>query len=391
MKAEAWIAAELGQCVAAGLRRAPRWIDSAQDAWVTLDNRRVLMLCSNNYLGLANHPALIEAACAAAREQGLGAGASRLISGSMRAHRELEERLAAFKGAEAALLFNSGYNANTGVIAALVSDGDLVCSDQLNHASIVDGCRLSRARVIVYAHRDLNELARALRAPARRKLVVTDSVFSMDGDIAPLREICDLAERYGAMVMADEAHATGVLGPHGAGVAELLGVSDRIGVQMGTLGKALGTFGAFVTGTRKLIDLLVNRARSFIYTTALPPPIVAAAAAALTLVETEPQRRQRALANAARLAAGLQQLGYRVPATGTPIVPVWIGDSGETMSRCEQLLAVGVFVQGIRPPTVPAGTARLRATTMATHQPADLDRALAAFARLGESRAAVPA
>lgn len=377
-----WIAAELARRDASGLRRRLRSIDSPQDPWVTLDGRRVLMLCSNNYLGLANHPGLVEAVAAAARDAGVGAAASRLISGSMRAHGELEERLAAFKNTEAALLFNSGYHANVGVIAALVGPEDTVLSDELNHASIIDGCRLSRARAQVYRHLDLDQLEAGLRLPARRKLVVTDSVFSMDGDIAPLPGICDLAARYGAMVMVDEAHATGVLGATGAGVVELHGVRDRVTVQMGTLGKALGCFGAFVAGQRQVIDLLLNTARSFVYTTALPPAIVAAAAAALTLVETEPERRGQTLANAARLRAGLQRLGYVVPADETPIVPVMIGDPVETMSQCDQLLAEGIFVQGIRPPTVPAGTARLRATTMATHEPGDIDSALNAIARL---------
>jgi len=377
-----WIALELARRDAAGLRRDLRWVDSAQDGWVTLDGRSVLMLCSNNYLGLANHPALREAAMVAARDTGVGAGASRLISGSMRAHRELEERLAAFKGTEAALLFNSGYHANVGIITALVGAGDLILSDELNHASIVDGCRLSRARVHVYRHLDLDRLEDGLRRPARRKLIVTDSVFSMDGDVAPLPEICALAQRYGAMVVVDEAHATGVLGMTGAGAVELHGVRDGVTVQMGTLGKALGCFGAFAAGSRQIVDLLINTARSFIYTTALPPSIVAAAGAALTLIATEPERRARTLARAQRLAAGLRRLGYSVPAGGTPIVPVLLGGAAETMAHCAELLAGDVFVQGIRPPTVPPGTSRLRATTMATHTPADIDHALEAFSRL---------
>ncbi|HVN84097.1 MAG TPA: 8-amino-7-oxononanoate synthase [Candidatus Binatia bacterium] len=376
-----WMAAELAHREAVGLRRSLRWITGAQEPWVTLGERRVLMLCSNNYLGLANHPAIIEAANRAARDGGFGAGASRLISGSMRAHRELEERLAAFKGTEAALLFNSGYHANVGVIAALVGDGDLVCSDALNHASIIDGCRLSRARLAVYPHADTAALDAALRTPARRKLVVTDSVFSMDGALAPLSEIAALAARHGAMLMIDEAHATGVLGDSGSGAVEQCGIADAVTVHMGTLGKALGGFGAFVAGSRRVIDFLVNTARTFIFTTALPPPIVAAAAAALTIVETEPERRARTLARARQLSRGLRQLGYRVPATDTPIVPVWIGEPSATMTLCERLLEAGVFVQGIRPPTVPPGTARLRATTMTTHSEADVDIALTAFAQ----------
>ena len=262
---------ELARRQAAGLARRLRPIDGAQDTWVSVEGRRVLLLCSNNYLGLATHPAVREAASRAAVEYGAGAGASRLISGSMRLHHELEEQLAAFKGTEAALLFNSGYHANIGAITALVGADDAVFSDALNHASIIDGCRLSRAAVAVYPHNDTAALEELLaRSAARRRLVVTESIFSMDGDTAPLVAICDIAERHGAMVMVDEAHATGVVGPRGAGVVAAAGLQRRVTLQMGTLGKALGTFGAFVAGRRVVIDLLINAARSFIYTTALP-------------------------------------------------------------------------------------------------------------------------
>jgi glycine C-acetyltransferase len=382
MGAADFTAEELDKRQAAGLRRRLRCVDGPQDTWVTVDGRRVLALCSNNYLGLANHPALREAACRAATEYGVGAGASRLISGSMHLHHDLEEQLAVLKGTEAALLFNSGYQANIGTIAALVGPGDAVFSDALNHASIIDGCRLSRAQVCVYPHRDVTALETLLaRTAARRRLVVTDSVFSMDGDTAPLAEICDLAERYEAMVMVDEAHATGVIGADGSGMVKAAGLHDRVTVQMGTLGKALGTFGAFVAARRSIVDWLINSARSFIYTTALPPPVVAAALAALTIVRTEPQRRHALRDNAAHLYGGLQRLGLSLPAAPSHIMPVVIGDAARTMRLSERLLADGVFVQGIRPPTVPAGTARLRVTVMSTHTPADLDCAVETLRR----------
>jgi len=373
---------ELARRQAAGLARRLRPIDGAQDTWVTVDGRRVLLLCSNNYLGLATHPAVREAASRAAAEYGAGAGASRLISGSMRLHHDLEAQLASFKGTEAALLFNSGYHANIGAITALVGSEDAVFSDELNHASIIDGCRLSRARVLVYPHNDAGALDELLaRSPARRRLVVTESIFSMDGDTAPLAEICNVAERHGAMVMVDEAHATGAVGPRGAGVVAAMGLQQRVTVQMGTLGKALGTFGAFVAGRRTIIDLLINAARSFIYTTALPPPVVAAASAALKIVASDPQLQQGLADNARRLSQGLRQIGLRVPEVSAHIIPVMIGDATTTMRISDRLLAEGVFVQGIRPPTVPPDTGRLRVTVMSTHTPDDVAFALAAFRR----------
>ncbi len=365
----------------AGLQRQMRPVDGPQDTHLVVDGKRVLSLCSNNYLGLANHPALAEAAAAAARDFGVGSGASRLISGSMRIHHDLEESLAEFKGTERALLFTSGYHANLGTIAALVGPGDTVFSDELNHASLIDGCRLSRSEVSIYPHCDVEQLERQLAAcRSERKLIVTDSIFSMDGDGAPLIEICDVAERYGAMVMVDEAHATGVLGDRGAGLAEQLGVRDRITIQMGTLGKALGSFGAYVAADADVIDHLVNRARPFIYTTALPPPTVAAAAAALELVRNEPGRRESLRRNAARLTRGLRAAGFEIPgADDSHILPVVIGGADETMQLSTDLLDHGVFAHGIRPPTVPRGTSRIRATVMATHSEADIDDAIAAF------------
>lgn len=385
MKAEDWFAQDVARREADGLRRRLRTIDGAQDARVTIAGRSVISLCSNNYLGLANHPALIEAACRAARDYGVGAGASRLISGSMRAHRDLEERLATFKGTEACLLFNSGYHANVGTIPALVGEADAVFSDELNHASLVDGCRLSRAAVHVYPHANAGVLEEMLcRRLDRRRLIVTDSIFSMDGDAAPLAEICALAERYDAMVMVDEAHATGVVGPRGAGLVEALALADRVTVQMGTLGKALGSFGAYVAGSRALIEYLVNSARTFIFTTALPPPVVASAAAALTIVENEPERRERVRRNATRLRAGLGRAGFAVEPTEEHIVPLHIGDGRAATRMSEALLERGVLAQGIRPPTVRPGTERIRATVMATHTDGDIDAAIAAFARVAD-------
>jgi 8-amino-7-oxononanoate synthase len=382
MQADEFFRRELTRLEAEGLRRSLLAVDGAQDTHVRVDGRGVVCLCSNNYLGLANHPAVIEAASRAARDLGVGAGASRLVSGSMRVHHEFEDRIAAFKKTEAALLFNSGYHANIGVIAALAGEGDVVFSDALNHASLIDGCRLSRATVRVYRHCDAGHLEELLAVtPARRRLIVTDSIFSMDGDCAPLCEICSLADHFGALVMADEAHATGVVGPTGAGLAELLGVSDRVDVQMGTLGKALGSFGGYIAGSRALIDYLTNTVRTFIYATALPPPVVAAAGAALDIVIREPARRESVMRNARRLRSRLRDMGYTVPGGAGHIVPVMIGDAGATMRTAEELLQFGVLARGIRPPTVPSGTARIRAAVMATHTDADIDAAVAAFAR----------
>ncbi len=382
---DAFFEDELERIRAAGRWRELRRIEGPVDTWVTIDGARVLALCSNNYLGLANHPALAAAAARAAETYGVGAGASRLISGSLAIHRDLEERLARFKHTEAAVLFPTGYHANVGAITTLVGRGDAVFSDQLNHASIIDGCRLSGAEVHIYPHADAAALDDLLaRTRGRRRLIVTDSVFSMDGDRAPLGEICAIATARAAMVMIDEAHATGVDGPNGAGLVAALGLGDAVTVQMGTLGKALGAAGAFIAGSRALVDLLVNRARSFIYTTALPPPVVAAVAAALDVVEREPERRARLAAISATLRERLRALGFEIPPGEGPIIPVIAGTSERALAWSRGLLERGVFVQAIRPPTVPDGTARLRVTLMATHTDEDLAHAVGAFAALRE-------
>jgi glycine C-acetyltransferase len=372
---------ELDRLDAAGLRRRLRLIESGCEPEVVIDGRPVLLLCSNNYLGLASHPRLQAAAGEALGRWGCGAGASRLISGHLGIHAQVEARLAAFKGTEAALLFPSGYQANVGTITALIGRGDHVFSDALNHASIIDGCRLSRATVHVYAHLDVAALdAMLARTPTdTRRLIVTDSVFSMHGDRAPLGDLVRLARSYHSLLMIDEAHATGVLGPHGAGLADLEDCVDGVTVHMGTLGKALGGAGAYIAGSRALVELVTNRARSFVYSTGLPPASVAAAGAALDVVTGEPERRAALARNAARLRDGLHALGLHTSGD-THIVPVLIGDNARTVAFSEALLARGVLVHPIRPPTVPVGTARLRVTPMATHTDAHIDRALDAFA-----------
>ncbi|MCA9671714.1 MAG: 8-amino-7-oxononanoate synthase [Myxococcales bacterium] len=338
-------------------------------------DKTVVNVCSNDYLGLTRHPALAEAAA----RHGAGAGAARLIGADLAVHRRLESRLATFKGTEAALLFSTGYHANVGTIAALVGRGDVILSDALNHASIIDGCRLSRAHVEVYAHCDVADLERKLvaSAGARRRLIVTDSVFGMDGDCAPLRHIAALARRYDALTFADEAHATGVFGERGRGWVAECGAA--IDVQVSTLGKALGCFGAAVLGERRLVDYLVNRARTFVFTTALPPAIAAAAHAAVDIVDSdEGDRLRRELADRSRALRAA--LGVRAPAGTGPIAPLIVDDAERAVDASRALLARGFFVQAIRPPTVP--TSRLRFAASATLERADIARLGAALAEL---------
>lgn len=364
-----------------GLYRKMRRVEGEQGSTLIVDGKEVINFCSNNYLGLANHPALREAAKAAIERYGCGSVASRLISGNMALHEELEAKIAALKGTESALVFNSGFQANVGLIPTLVGEGDALFSDSLNHASIIDGCRLSRAKVLIYPHCDLSSLKDELEkaSPSGRKLIVTETLFSMDGDEAPLAEIVDLAERYGAMIMVDEAHATGVFGPNGAGVVAKLGLTARISVQMGTLGKAVGSFGAYVAGSRALCELLINRCRSFIFTTSLPPPVLAAAIAAIDLLYKEPQRRLALWHNCRAMKDGLKNLGFPMGQSQSQILPLIIGAAEKCMLFSEHLLQKGIFVQGVRPPTVPEGTSRLRITLMATHTHDHLHRALRAF------------
>ena len=378
------ITAELLRIEEAGLYRKLRRVESDQGPTLRLDGRDVINFSSNNYLGLANHPSLCKAAKEAIDRYGCGSGASRLISGNMTLHEELENKISELKGTEAALVFNSGLQANTGILSTLVGEGDAIFSDALNHASVIDGCRLSRAKVVVYGHCDVDDLEQGLKdAPSiARKLIVTESLFSMDGDEAPLADIVSLAEKHGAMVMVDEAHATGIYEPNGSGLVAKLGLGDRVPIQMGTLGKALGGFGAYVAGSQALRELLINRCRSFIFTTSLPPAVMAMAIAAIDLIKKEPQRRQALRDNCQLLRAGLEAQGYSVRASRSQILPLMIGDATQCMKLSEDLLQRGVFAQGIRPPTVPPGTSRLRITLMATHKREHIDRALKTFKQL---------
>ncbi|PLX89287.1 MAG: 8-amino-7-oxononanoate synthase [Desulfuromonas sp.] len=364
-----------------GMLRSLRCIDSAQGPRVSVDGEEKLLLCSNNYLGLANHPLLVEAAIKATRDFGTGSGASRLVSGSMNLHHRLEERLAGFKGTEAALVFNSGYAANNGIIQGLLGPADVVFSDRLNHASIIDGCRLSGARVLVFEHNDMAALEALMRQEsANRKgrwLIVVDGVFSMDGDLAPLDQLVRLKQRYDAWLMVDDAHGGGVLGDSGRGTGEFFGCSDSIDLQMGTFGKAYGSFGAYLAASRAIVDTLINRARSFIFSTSLPPGVLAANLAAIDLIAgSEGQRRRQQLAfNRALFSRILLDAGLDLCGSQTQIVPILIGEPAPTMAIADELFRQGIFLSGIRPPTVPAGTCRLRATLMADHSQAELQQA----------------
>jgi 8-amino-7-oxononanoate synthase len=363
-----------------GLYRKLRMISGPQGPRVVLNGEPVLLLCSNNYLGLADHPRVREAAADAAMRWGVGAGASRLVSGTMTVHRRLEEALCEFT-----LLFGSGYLANAGIVSALAERGDVVFSDALNHASIVDGCRLARAETFVYDHRDTEHLEWGLeQAEGRGALIVTDSVFSMDGDIAPLEEICRLARRYDVRVMVDEAHGTGAVGPGGRGAVAAAGLEDEVDVVVGTLGKALGSYGAFACCDATMAKYLVNTARTFIFSTALPPPAVAGALAALELLIDDPRRVDKLQANGAVLREALELHGFDAGPSTTQIVPMVIGDAATTVRVCERAIDDGVFAQAIRPPTVPEGTSRLRLAVMATHAKRELQdaaRTLAEAAR----------
>jgi 8-amino-7-oxononanoate synthase len=347
----------------------------------------LLNLSSNDYLGLAGHPALAEAAAHAARERGTGATASRLVVGGDAAYEELERRVAEHKGTEAALVLGSGYAANVGVIPALAGRGNAIFSDELNHASIVDGCRLSRAEVSRYRHRDVEHLEHLLRRSASsRKLIVTDTVFSMDGDTAPLRELVELKERFGAALMVDEAHGAGVFGPFGEGYAHELGVAERVDLHLGTFSKAFGVYGAYVAGREPWLRLLQNACRSLIYSTALPPPVIGAVAAALELVRDADEARQALRRKAERFRARLEAFGLDTCGSTTQIVPVLVGEAGAALELSAELERRGVLAVAIRPPTVPAGTARLRFSLSAAHADADLERALDAVGSLVPER-----
>lgn len=379
---DAFLADELARRDDAGLLRTLRPLER-DGCWVVAEGgRRLLDLSSNDYLGLSCHPTVVDAAARAARRRS-GATASRLIVGTDGRYAALEEKLADFQGTEAALVFGSGYLANVGAISCLVGPEDAVLSDSLNHASIIDGCRLSRAAIHRYEHRDLDQLEAMLRraeqAGARRKLIVTETVFSMSGDVAPLAEIVELKERYGAALLVDEAHADGVFGPRGEGYAHELGVAEQVDLHLGTFGKAFGAYGAYVAGSSLWIDYLTNAARSFVFTTSLPPAVIGAVDAALEVIRDADGLRATLLENAARFRSRLQALGLETCGSSTQIVPLVIGESETALAVSQALEAAGVLVVAIRPPTVPRRTARLRFSVTALHGRADLDRALEAI------------
>ena len=369
-----------------GLLLRPRTLESAQGARATYDGRDVINLASNNYLGLANHPRLNEAACRAAMEFGAGSGAVRTIAGQMTMHRELESRFAAFKHAEAALMFQSGFTSNAGTVAAILTKDDVIVSDRLNHASIIDGARLSRAEIAVFDHRDAAHADRLLSEtarPGRRQLLITDGVFSMDGDIAPLPDLVQVAERHGAIMMVDDAHASGVLGEAGAGTVDHFGLHGRVDIQVGTLSKAIGVLGGFIAGPSHLIEWLQNRGRPYLFSTSAPPAVVAACLTALDVIADEPDRLERLWSNTASFKAGLHELGFDTGASESPITPVITRDEARTQTFAVRLFEEGVFCPAIVFPTVAKGLARVRTIVTADHTEEDLHQALDVFGRVG--------
>ncbi len=361
-----------------GLKRSLRTLDSPQGRIISIEGRNLLNLCSNDYLGLANHLLVKKAAIDAIKEWGFGAGSSRLVSGNMAVHEALEERIRRFKNADSALVFNSGYHANLGVIASLADRETDIFSDKLNHSSIVDACVLSRANVLRYRHRDIDSLEGMLKkSRAKKRLIATDSIFSMDGDIAPIDEISGLLERYDAMLFVDDAHATGVLGDNGRGGLEHFSIRKHPSIiEMGTLGKSIGSFGAFIAGGVELIELLRSRSRPFIYTTALPPCVAAASIKAFDIMEENPNLRQRLRENSEALRRELNECGLDTLLSSTQIIPVLTGSAENTMRISRMLFEKGLFIQGIRPPTVPAGTSRLRLSATALHTKTDIKKAV---------------
>lgn len=391
---------ELASLEKDGLLRKLRWVEGEQAPRVVIDGREVINLCSNNYLGLANHPELKKAAKEAIERYGCSATASRLVVGSMEIHRQLEKKIAEFKKVESALIFSSGYMANLGIISTLVGRGDMIFSDKLNHTSIVDAILLSGAEFKRYPHKDVKALEGMLKRfyesrvtghGSGKKLIITDTVFSMDGDIAPLPELVELVKEFDCMLMLDEAHATGVLGENGRGAVEYFGLEGRFNfIQMGTFGKALGSFGAYVAGTKSLTDYLINKSRPFIYTTGLPPSVAASSLAALEIVQAQPQLRQRLIEMSEFFRDTLLDMGFETLDSQSQIVPILIGDNHKAMEFSKRLFDRGIFIQGIRPPTVPKDMARLRVSVMATHTRRDLEQALEDIEAVGRGLGIIP-
>jgi len=368
-----------------GLFRQLRILDSEQKAHASFDHASVVNLSSNNYLGLTTHPRLRERAEQALRDLGVGSGSVRTIAGTMAIHMELERRLATFKQTEAAVVFQSGFTANAGTVSSILGREDVIISDELNHASIIDGARLSRAAIKVFPHRDIDAARSILKAlPAsQRKLLITDGVFSMDGDLGPLPGLCDLADEFGCVMMVDDAHASGVFGKNGRGTVDHFGMHGRVDVQVGTLSKAIGALGGYVAGTKSLIEFLYHRARPFLFSTSHPPSVTATCIAALDVLESEPEWMERLWANTRFFKAGLQSLGFKTGLSESPITPVITGDGGLAMRLSDRLFAEGVFAQGIAFPTVARDKARVRTIVTATHTREELQFALDAFARVG--------
>ncbi|MGR3173412.1 MAG: 8-amino-7-oxononanoate synthase [Candidatus Scalindua sp.] len=373
-----YISEELEKIRESGLYRELNIVESAQGTHLEIKGKTYLNFCSNNYLGLANNPLVIKAVKDAVEKYGWGAGASRLVSGNMKLHEALEGEISRFKGKEASIVFPTGYMANIGTISSLVSKGDLVICDKLNHASIIDGCRLSGADFRVYPHCDIEKLENVLMKSTKysRKLIVTDTVFSMDGDLAPLPDIVRIARKYNAMVMVDEAHGTGVFGKRGGGVVEHFNLSEKVNIIMGTLSKAVGSLGGYVSGDADLINYLRNKARSFMYTTALPPAVCAASIAAIKLIRENPSLRTSLWNNVRYLKEKLELLNFNVISSESPIIPILIGDAKKAVDVSKFLYKKGILIPAIRPPTVPAKSSRLRMTVMSAHTRKDLERLL---------------
>lgn len=381
-----WLDQEREQLAEASLLFNIRTIDSPMDAWVTIDGRRVLNFCANNYLGLANHPRLRQAAKAAIDQYGIGPGAVRVIAGTMSLHIELEQRLAAFKKAEACITLQSGFMANVAVVPALVGRGDVIFSDELNHASIIDACRLSRAEVVRYAHNDMDDLRRKIAATTEygRRLIVTDGVFSMDGDIAPLPAIVEVAEAEGILVMVDDAHGEGVLGKGGRGIVDHFDLHGRVQVEVGTLSKAFGVVGGLVAGDRRVVEWLRQRARPFLFSSAMTVPDVAACLEATKILQESTELVERLWHNATLFKGAMARMGFDTGHSETPITPVMLGEAALAQQFSRRLFEEGVFAMAIGFPTVPMGKARIRVMNSAAHSQTDLEQALAIFERVGQ-------
>jgi glycine C-acetyltransferase len=381
-----YLSSELESLKQQGLYRQLRVLEGEQASRATFDQKSVVNLSSNNYLGLTTHPRLRQAALDAVEKYGAGSGSVRTIAGTMEMHMELEGRLAAFKNVEAVVVFQSGFAANAGTVSAILTKDDVVISDELNHASIIDGCRLSRAAIKVFPHKDADAARRILQElPAgQRKLLITDGVFSMDGDLGALPALCEIAEQFGAIMMVDDAHASGVFGRNGRGTIDHFKCHGRVDVQVGTLSKAVGVLGGYVAGTRAFIEFLHHRARPFLFSTSHPPAVAAACIAAIDVLETEPQWMARLWENTAFFKAGLQDLGFNTGRSESPITPVIVGDAQVAADMSDKLFHAGVFAQSIGFPTVARGQARLRTIVTATHTREDLEFALEMLAKVGK-------